>query len=179
MIYEAESEYNTSKSIHWTPFGKVFVLWQEEWRLINCDTLLQFERLDVPPTWSGNYQTRFCRWRCHSALKLENFTYLFSRRRNKIFRITIENVCNCRRAGKSVLKIFTSRAMCLNKFSFTRFTNDSSVDKWNLFSNLITRTMQWCWICTAEDNKEAHTIWNFHANFLSDENEAALAPNEA
>lgn len=96
----------------------------EEWRLINCDTLLEFERptchqLEAEITRQG-------RSRCHSALKLENFTYLFSRRRNKIFRITIEDFCNCRRAGKSVLKIFTSRTMCLNKFSFTRFTSDSS-----------------------------------------------------
>lgn len=56
--------------------------------------------------------------------------------------------------------IFCSERECLNKFSFLRsrfcVRSDSSGDKWNLFSNLITRTMQWCWLCTTAQASPAH-----------------------
>lgn len=119
----------------------------KEWRLIKCDSLLAFcelqigrQRLCIPPVLRKTFSRIFvCHLKAHSP----------SDNRKHFCNFLLEN-----------FPFFRAEQECLNKFSFLRsrfcVRSDSSGDKWNLFSNLITRTMQWCWLCTTAQASPAH-----------------------
>lgn len=126
----------------------------EKWRLINCDSLLTYTIYTY--CWRKLREMNFSE---------QTFAVLASQKENKIFNLTIQNSVM---VVKKCWKSFSSSVWTNFHRALRSVLSDSKGDKWNLFSNLITRTMQWCWLCTTDKrNKTPSEIKGISCKFAS------------